>query len=299
MNHDLVTLEHLTATGLDTSALRALVTDVACPAHALEPFARNGYARLRDLDSPRLEDELRALEGQHARFIAQTRELWTPEFAHTGDKLYNWSRRWEYPYCAWNLRRQSPGRVLDAGSGVTFFPYVIANAGWRVSCADLNPRFTPMFETANRLTGRDVAYRVSPIERLDWPDATFDAVMCVSVLEHAPRRVDAMDEFARVLKPGGRLVLTMDVSLSRDCDVLFEDVAVILAQLERRFEPEYPLDLHRPTDLLTTERMLAGERWRLSWRAHPNPLRRWLSRLRNGPDFHTLAVLGTTWRKRG
>lgn len=290
----------ITATTIETPTVPtpAPAPRTAAPT-AIEPFARNGYARLRDLDTPRLEDELRAMETPHARFVARTRELWTEGFAHTGDKLDNWSRRWEYPYCWWNLRQARPGRVLDAGSGITFFPYLMAEAGWTVSCADIVPELAPKFARANQLTGQSVEYTVAPIENLAWSDQTFDAVVCVSVLEHAPRRLEAMAEFARVLKPGGRLVLTMDLSLSRDCDVKFEDIAVILEQLNEKFEPLYPLDLHRPTDLLTTDAMLASQRWRLSWKPSRNPLRRFASWLKNGDDFRSLAVLGSCWRKRG
>jgi SAM-dependent methyltransferase len=264
-----------------------------------EPFARNAYARMRDLDSPRLEHELREMEAFIAKFIVRTRPLFTDQLAYTGDRLDNWSRRWEFPYCWWNLRQGPMERVLDAGSGFSFFSYLLAGAGASVSAADIDPKLSAIYEKANEVTGRFVDYRVSPIEELVWPDQTFDAVACVSVLEHAPRRFDAIDEFARVLRPGGRLVITWDISLTRDSDVKWEDACILLDRLQDRFEPVHELDLHRPTDLLTTDRMLANEKWRLPWRPHKNVARRFASWLRNGSHFHSLAVLGTTWRKKG
>lgn len=262
-----------------------------------EPFARNGYARMRDLDTPRLEHEAREMEAFIARFVARTHDVFGP-LAYTGDRLDNWSRRWEFPYVWWNLRQGPMERVLDAGSGFSFFSYLLASAGATVSAADIDPKLGPVYERANAATGRCVDYRVSPIEALVWPDATFDAVACVSVLEHAPRRLDAIAEFARVLRPGGRLVMTWDISLSRDSDVRWEDACLLLDRLQEHFEPVHELDLYRPTDLLTTDRMLAAEKWRLSWRPHRNPLRRFASWLKNGSHFHSLAVLGTTWRKK-
>jgi ubiquinone/menaquinone biosynthesis C-methylase UbiE len=49
---------------------------------------------------------------------------------------------------------------------------------------------------------------VSDIAKIPEPDASFDAVMCIEVLEHVPHPVDALRELARLLKPGGSLILT-------------------------------------------------------------------------------------------
>lgn len=40
------------------------------------------------------------------------------------------------------------------------------------------------------------------------PDASFDVILCSEVLEHIPDAVLALKEFARLLKPGGILILT-------------------------------------------------------------------------------------------
>lgn len=49
---------------------------------------------------------------------------------------------------------------------------------------------------------------VSDIAATGEPDAAFDAVMCIEVLEHVPDPRAAIHEFARLLRPGGTLVLT-------------------------------------------------------------------------------------------
>ena len=43
---------------------------------------------------------------------------------------------------------------------------------------------------------------------LPFPDAAFDAVLCIDAINHLPDRAAALAEWRRVLKPGGRLVFT-------------------------------------------------------------------------------------------
>lgn len=49
---------------------------------------------------------------------------------------------------------------------------------------------------------------VCDITSIPEENATFDAILCSEVLEHIPDPTKALDEFARLLKPGGKLILT-------------------------------------------------------------------------------------------
>lgn len=40
------------------------------------------------------------------------------------------------------------------------------------------------------------------------PNASFDSILCSEVFEHLPDAVKALDEFYRLLKPGGKLIIT-------------------------------------------------------------------------------------------
>jgi len=70
-----------------------------------------------------------------------------------------WSRRWEYPFVtqrviqfAQQQNSDAPFRVLDAGSGVTFFPYYIRKEVPRseITCFDSNTSYHPMFAAVNK-----------------------------------------------------------------------------------------------------------------------------------------------------
>ena len=67
---------------------------------------------------------------------------------------------------------------------------------------------------------------VMDAERLDFPDACFDVVVAVCVVNTVPHPEVAMDEFARVLKPGGEIVLLnrigADTGLRRTLERFFQ-----------------------------------------------------------------------------
>jgi ubiquinone/menaquinone biosynthesis C-methylase UbiE len=49
---------------------------------------------------------------------------------------------------------------------------------------------------------------ISDITNIPEPDASFDAILCVEVLEHLPNPVLALQEFSRLLRSGGKLIIT-------------------------------------------------------------------------------------------
>jgi SAM-dependent methyltransferase len=49
---------------------------------------------------------------------------------------------------------------------------------------------------------------VSDITRIPAPDSSYDAILCSEVLEHVPEPTLALDEFTRLLRPGGVMILT-------------------------------------------------------------------------------------------
>jgi SAM-dependent methyltransferase len=257
------------------------------PPKPADLFARNGYALLTELEGRAYAELMRALEGSQAAFLAATRELWDDGFPIPPDALGHFSRQWEYPY-AWANLAPTTGRLLDAGSGLTFFPFVLAADGFDVVSCDADSEglgYEERYARAGELTGLPVGYARSRLEELPFPDGSFDAVACLSVLEHVgPQRGAIVDELARVTKADGRLVATFDVALREPGELALEDAAELLASLGRHFEPAFPLDLSRPPALLTSESFRLAGRWRLPepWRTGEEPLR-------------SVAVLGTTW----
>jgi SAM-dependent methyltransferase len=263
-------------------------------------LARNGYARTADLDSPAYAGTIEALERFQAAFLGVTRDLWGRDFPIPGDVLAHFSRQWEIPYVWANLGRADL-RILDAGSGLTFLPYLLAAAGATVTCCDHDGELELQARHAKAAahTRLPVTFDHADLAHLPYADASFDTVTCVSVMEHvgAGRQAIAA-EFARVLAPGGRLVLTCDVDLRGESDLDVAELSVLLDELAPWFTHAHPLDLRRPPDLLTSEHALATTPWRLPWPWRP-PLGEPSRQDTSWRDhFRSIAILGLCLQRR-
>jgi ubiquinone/menaquinone biosynthesis C-methylase UbiE len=49
---------------------------------------------------------------------------------------------------------------------------------------------------------------VSDIIEIPWENESFDVILCTEVIEHIPNPIAAIKEFSRLLKPGGKLIIT-------------------------------------------------------------------------------------------
>lgn len=108
------------------------------------------------------------------------------------------------------LSQKSGSRVLDAGCGEgNVAMYLAEHHGLKVDAIDLlNFNITNAKANATRQNqGQNVTFQVGTYMQLPYADNSFDAVYTMETLVHAPDYREALSEFLRVLKPGGKLVL--------------------------------------------------------------------------------------------
>lgn len=94
-------------------------------------------------------------------------------------------------------------RVLDLGCAGGFMSEALAERGATVSGIDPAAAAIASASRHAKATDLEIDYRVGVGEALPYPDAAFDHVVCVDVLEHVEDLGKVLDEVRRVLKPGG------------------------------------------------------------------------------------------------
>jgi ubiquinone/menaquinone biosynthesis C-methylase UbiE len=98
--------------------------------------------------------------------------------------------------------------ILDVGSGagqIAGHLLEYADTGARIVCTDLSH---PMLCRARRRLKSDrPEFVVADLTALPFADGSFDGVTCGYVLEHLPDPADGLSELARVMRPGGRMLL--------------------------------------------------------------------------------------------
>ncbi|MEU0399526.1 class I SAM-dependent methyltransferase [Streptomyces sp. NPDC006197] len=111
------------------------------------------------------------------------------------------------------LRLVPPGArtLLDLACGTGLVTERLARPGLRVYGADAAHAMVRV--AAGRTPGRAVR---ADARRLPLPDASLDAVAAVWLLHLVPFAADVVAEAARVLRPGGVLVVTVDKDAAHD-----------------------------------------------------------------------------------
>ena len=103
------------------------------------------------------------------------------------------------------------GRLLEVGCGPAVMTPDLVAMGFDVQGIDVSSEM--VHRAGQRMAGHPLASRckfaLGDVERLRFAGGTFNAVVCMGVLEYLPRYARALAEIRRVLAPGGVAIITL------------------------------------------------------------------------------------------
>jgi ubiquinone/menaquinone biosynthesis C-methylase UbiE len=108
------------------------------------------------------------------------------------------------PVVAEYLVGRAPGVALDAACGTGRFAEFLAKRGHRVIGVDSSP---DMLARARRRVP-EAEFDIAELDALPLPDNSVDVIVCALALDHVACLDPVLAEFARVLRPGGDLVIS-------------------------------------------------------------------------------------------
>lgn len=120
----------------------------------------------------------------------------------------------EFPFILSHLGKQNNASqdILDISSPKLLSLYIAQKFNCNITATDIVPRTIDEVNWYKRANSKKNLWgKIEDAKRLSFADETFSIVYSVSVLEHIGNDSDikAIKEMARVLKPGGKLLITV------------------------------------------------------------------------------------------
>ena len=168
-----------------------------------------GAHRLWSLLGRELSEPLLRSDQERCQAVLRARQgvaNWPDTVAGQMERHYSPGRTWEATAIGM-LALVHLGDVLDAGSGDGAIAALLAPRSRHVTCLDISPKV--LQACRKRLQGMaNVEFVLGDIHALRFADATFDQVLMLNLLTYSTAPARALAEAARVLRPGGDLVVT-------------------------------------------------------------------------------------------
>lgn len=158
-----------------------------------------------------------------------------------------------FDYITWVLNAPKNSTFLDAGCGTCAHSIHLANRGFFVQAVDFSWNVLKLAEANVKTRGLQNKIRLQreDILSLTFEDETFDYILCWGVLMHIPDLEQAISELTRVLKPGGRLVVSEGN--------MFSLQAILLRNLKRILRKERADVIKTPAGLEYWEMTSTGK----------------------------------------
>lgn len=134
------------------------------------------------------------------------------EFGHkTEYKLASWQKSYIERIKKYVLGDSHKGKVLiDIATGSGYVAVEMAKLGLNVIATDLTPEAIENLKRYKRQLGfKNLTLKKCFAEKIPLPDNSVDYIVANAILEHIPNEMQAVKEWKRILKPGGKMFITV------------------------------------------------------------------------------------------
>jgi ubiquinone/menaquinone biosynthesis C-methylase UbiE len=116
-----------------------------------------------------------------------------------------------YEHIAREMQAASPSSILDVGAGRGYVSLLLADRNPRATVEGID--FSPMQVRSAYRLGRqrkiaNCRFQRGDAAQIPFPDGSFDAAVSVGSIKHWPDGGKGLQEILRVLKPGGRVIIS-------------------------------------------------------------------------------------------
>lgn len=120
------------------------------------------------------------------------------------------------------LKPKKGERMIDLGCGIGLYTLTLKKKGYDIEGVDLDKNKIKKANYISKKTGINAKFSVADIAHLPFKNNEFDKVIFSDVLEHIKEDTAALKEIARVLKPNGRLIITVPCNNKANREVMKE-----------------------------------------------------------------------------
>ncbi|MFA4941253.1 MAG: class I SAM-dependent methyltransferase [Patescibacteria group bacterium] len=146
-----------------------------------------------------------------SRFNKESRQ-WQQLYLQAGEKKFSYNNKKYRQQYVLGMLGKGEGKVLDLGCGAGSYFEFLEVLGYEVTGLDSSEEMVKIASDFVRTLHRSQVIKGNVLE-IPFEDNTFSAVIAVGLLEYLPDDREFLEVIRKVLKPGGKAVVTLRNSL--------------------------------------------------------------------------------------